>query len=154
VESEAVPLESTAAPKTSGPQAEASAEKPESVPPPPPAPPALPETAESGLPAPPAPPEETEAGPQLVQESVVLPVYPEEARDAGVQGRVLLEVLIKADGSVTDVVVKEGVAGHPELDRSAVDAVAQWKFQPATIDGNPVDSSVTIPIQFRLDDKK
>jgi TonB family protein len=124
------------------------------VPPSPPAPPELDETAEAEPPAPPAPLEKVEAGPQLLQESVVLPVYPEEARKAGVQGRVVLEVLVKADGSVVGVVVKESVAGYPELERKAIEAVREWRFQPATINGNPVDSSVDIPIEFRLESKK
>ena len=126
----------------------------EPLPPAPPAPPPQAETAEAEPPAPPAPLEKVESGPQLLQESVVLPVYPEEARKAGVQGRVVLEVLVKADGSVVGVVVKESVAGYPELERKAIEAVREWRFQPATINGNPVDSSVDIPIEFRLESKK
>lgn len=153
-------VKSTTSSETLGSETGEAPETPESLPPAPPAPAALAESVESELivpPAPPAPqasPEKVEAGPQLLQESVVLPIYPEEARRAGVQGRVLLEALVRADGSVVGVVVKESVAGYPELDRKAVEAVAQWRFQPATINGNPVDSSVEIPIEFRLDSKR
>jgi protein TonB len=160
VQSVTAQVKSTTSSETQGSETGEDPETPESLPPAPPAPPALAESVESELfvppapPAPPASPEKVEAGPQLLQESVVLPVYPEEARRAGVQGRVLLEALVRADGSVVGVVVKESVAGYPELDRKAVEAVAQWRFQPATINGNPVDSSVEIPIEFRLDSKK
>ncbi len=115
----------------------------------PPAPPAPPEA-----PAEPQLPEGVQTAPRLVADEVVLPEYPEAARKAGVQGRVLLEVLVKADGSATGVVVREGIPGHPELDRAAVDAVMKWEFKPATSEGVPVDMAVIVPIEFRLDDSE
>jgi TonB family protein len=99
-------------------------------------------------------PKEVETPPAIIPDRCPLPEYPNEARSAGVEGRVLLEVLVSADGSVADAVVKEGIEGHPELDRAAVDALKQWRFQPATSEGVPVDMSILVPLEFRLQSKK
>lgn len=99
-------------------------------------------------------PKDVGVPPAIIDDLCPLPEYPEAARKAGVEGKVLVEVLISADGGVTGAVVKEGIAGHPELDRAAVDAVMQWKFEPATSNGEPVEMSILIPIEFRLDSKK
>jgi protein TonB len=99
-------------------------------------------------------PLETTEPPSIITDLCPLPEYPEAARKAGVEGKVLLEVMVKADGSVVSASVREGIAGHPELDRAAVDAVKQWKFEPATADGVPVDMKINIPIEFRLDSSK
>ncbi|MGE5175675.1 MAG: energy transducer TonB [Hyphomicrobiales bacterium] len=75
------------------------------------------------------------------------PDYPEWAREAGVSGRVLLHVLVGADGAVRRVVVKEGVTGLSEPARAAV---ARWVFRPAKANGHPVAVWVAIPVLFRL----
>lgn len=79
------------------------------------------------------------------------PEYPEEERRAGVEGKTVIEVEVLADGTVGSAQVKQGVPGHPELDRAAVEAVMNWKFEPATRDGKPVGMTVNIPLEFRLD---
>jgi TonB family protein len=84
---------------------------------------------------------------------MVQPKYPEVARKAGAEGKVLLDVLVMADGSVGKVIIKEGVPEFPSLAESAVEAVRQWRFEAGTKDGEPADVQVIIPIQFRLDDK-
>ena len=75
------------------------------------------------------------------------PRYPEFAREAGIEGRVVLKALVGRDGQVLQVVVLEG-------DRSLVDealkAVRVWKFRPARWNGKPVTAWVAIPILFRL----
>jgi len=92
--------------------------------------------------------------PRILPESYVAPVYPEDARKAGVEGRVLVEVLVTEDGAPAKVSVKQGVDGYPSMGKSAVDAVRQWRFEPATRDGEPSDIEVTVPIEFRLSDKE
>jgi TonB family protein len=64
-----------------------------------------------------------------------------------VHGTVILYAVIHADGSVGDVRVLRGV--DQRLDRYASEAVAQWKFEPATKKGTPVDVEATFQIPFR-----
>ena len=75
------------------------------------------------------------------------PRYPDWAREAGIEGRVLLEALVARDGRVLNVRVKEGEKG---LSEEAVKAVRAWKFRPARWNGKPVAAWVAIPILFRL----
>ncbi len=72
-------------------------------------------------------------------------VYPEAA--AGIEGTVQVRVKIDAQGAVTDAKVI-GDAGNPALEWASVDAVKRWRFQPATRNGVPVASEVTIPFRF------
>ncbi len=91
--------------------------------------------------------------PEMINESIINPVYPEDARKAGISGKVTLEVQVLKDGSVSDIEIVETIADYPSLGRSAVDAVSQWRFKPATKDEKPVDAFVKIPVMFRLDPK-
>jgi len=85
----------------------------------------------------------------------VEPKYPEAARKRGEQGTVHVRVRVGKDGSVSDVKVPEGKGATPDLDRAAVEALRQWKFQPATAKGKPVATYVVVPVKFRLtEDKK
>ncbi len=77
----------------------------------------------------------------------VEPVYPEELRLARVQGIVILSALIDTNGKVTGAHVLKPLAG---LEDAAMDAVKQWRFQPATLDGKPVTVLFNLTIQFRL----
>ncbi|MEZ4648734.1 MAG: TonB family protein [Candidatus Eisenbacteria bacterium] len=80
----------------------------------------------------------------------VAPAYPELARLAGAEGRVVLEVWIDATGRVSDVrIAKSDVPAT--LERAALDAMRQWIFSPAKQGGNPVAVRVHVPIEFRLD---
>jgi TonB family protein len=74
--------------------------------------------------------------------------YTEEARRRGVQGEVLLEIVVRRDGSVGDVRLMQGL-GYG-LDRQAIDAVRQWRFAPARRFGSPVDVLVEVAVEFRL----
>jgi TonB family protein len=78
----------------------------------------------------------------------VEPEYSEEARAAKVEGDVYLNAVVKADGSFTDVKVDLGV-GYG-LDEKAIEAIEQWQATPATQDGEAVDSTVKITVNFRL----
>ena len=77
-----------------------------------------------------------------------IPVYPKKAKDSRVQGTVKLLVRIGTDGSVKSVTVLEG---PKELVDSAVDAVKQWKYEPATMpDGSPAEAEFPLNVNFEL----
>jgi len=80
-----------------------------------------------------------------------LPPYPLVARRLGMEGVVLLEVVVAPDGHAADVRVAKS-SGYPALDASAVATVRdRWRFVPARRDGVPVESRVTVPIRFKLE---
>jgi protein TonB len=76
------------------------------------------------------------------------PGYPEAARKARMEGVVILEAIITADGSVQDVKVLKSV--NPLLDASAVRAVQQWRYRPATLNGRAVRVYLTVTVTFNL----
>lgn len=73
------------------------------------------------------------------------PVYPALARSAGIRGVVILEATIGLDGDVSAVRVLRSV---PLLDEAAMDAVRQWRFAPALLNGEPVAVVMTVTINF------
>ncbi|MGH9544062.1 MAG: TonB family protein [Terriglobales bacterium] len=77
----------------------------------------------------------------------VQPHYPEEARQQGVQGSVMLTALVGVDGSVQEVKV---MSGNPQLAQAATDAVRQWRFQPRLLRGQPARFESRITIHFLL----
>lgn len=81
----------------------------------------------------------------------VQPEYPAAAYRAREEGTVLLGVQVGADGQVAGVDVIDR-SGNRELDRAAVEAVRQWRFNPAVRDGEKVEATVNVPITFRIDD--
>ena len=74
--------------------------------------------------------------------------YPEDARRRGITGDVVLEIVVRRDGSVGDVKVVEGLDGG--LSERAVQAVRQWRFAPARRLGAPVDVIVEVAVEFKL----
>jgi periplasmic protein TonB len=76
------------------------------------------------------------------------PEYSEEARKAKYQGTVLLWLIVGADGKPRDIRVQHSLGMG--LDERAIDAVRQWKFEPAMKDGQPVAVQVNIEVSFRL----
>jgi len=87
-------------------------------------------------------------GPRIKHE--VKADYTREARDAGIQGTVVLDTEVLADGTVGDVQVARSLDTKYGLDDQAVKAVKQWIFYPGTVDGKPVTVRVDIEIEFRL----
>ena len=75
------------------------------------------------------------------------PVYPEWAREAGVEGKVLLRVLVGKDGHPKKVIATGGVRA---LGEDAARAVVRWTFHPALSNGNPIEVWVEVPVVFRL----
>lgn len=77
----------------------------------------------------------------------VQPAYPEFAREAQIQGKVVLHVLIGKDGRVKKVKVMRGVTG---LNEAAVDAIKKWVFKPALSNNKPVAVWVEVPLDFHF----
>jgi protein TonB len=77
--------------------------------------------------------------------SFVQPTYPPLARQARIQGVVILDAVIAKDGSVDELKV---ISGHPLLTGAAIDAVKQWKYKPTTLNGEPVEVQTTITVTF------
>jgi protein TonB len=75
------------------------------------------------------------------------PGYPPWAREAGIEGRVVLHALVGRDGRVTRITVLRDVEG---LTDAAREAIARWLFHPALSGKNPVPVWVEIPIEFKL----
>jgi TonB family protein len=78
--------------------------------------------------------------------STPAPEYPAELVDTGLSGKAIIEAVIKADGSVTDAVVKS--ADQPAFGAAAVAAIAHWRFAPGTNDGVATDRKVSLPFKF------
>jgi protein TonB len=78
--------------------------------------------------------------------SSVAPIYPAVAKNQHVSGNVLIDALIDATGHVTTM---KAISGPPLLQQAAKDAIHQWKYQPATLDGKPVPMHLTVTLQFR-----
>ncbi len=78
-----------------------------------------------------------------------LPLYTEEARKGRVEGIVLLQAIIRKDGTVDSFKVIRGL-GYG-LDESAINTIAtKWRFKPGTLNGQPVDVQANIEVSFRL----
>ena len=77
------------------------------------------------------------------------PEYTEDARKAGINGNVMLALTVDANGVVHDIRILKPL-GHG-LDEKALEAVQQWKWEPALEDGKPVESKFAIEVDFRTD---
>ncbi len=103
-----------------------------------------------GLPDAPPPPTAVRVGGQIKEPKKlknVAPVYPDIAKQARVQGIVILECTISPQGKVTDVKILRGI---PLLDAAAVDAVKQWVYSPTLLNGVPVPVIMTVTVNFKL----
>ncbi|MFN7965753.1 MAG: energy transducer TonB [Acidobacteriota bacterium] len=83
--------------------------------------------------------------PEVIQK--VEPDYPLDAREQRLEGKVILQIVVREDGSVTDVKVLRSIE---LLDQAAVEAVRQWRYKPAMKAGRPVPAYVTVTVNFRL----
>ena len=86
--------------------------------------------------------------PQLIRE--VKPAYTSDAMRAKVQGTVLVQCIVKQDGSVGDVEVLRSLDPTFGLDQEAIKAAKQWRFRPGTRFGEPVPVQITIELTFTL----
>jgi len=107
----------------------------ETVAPPPPPPPPTPVRLRAGI-----------EPPQRIGN--VAPAYPLAARLAKTSGIVILEAIIDSEGAVQSVKVLRSVL---LLDQAAVDAVRQWRFTPARLNGVAIPVVMTVTVEFKLD---
>src|SRR5438270_10448451 len=77
----------------------------------------------------------------------VQPAYPPLARQARIQGQVVLQAEISKDGSIQNLRL---ISGHPMLAPAALDAVKQWKYKPYFLNGEPVEVETQITVIFSL----
>jgi TonB family protein len=76
-----------------------------------------------------------------------IPVYPALAITARVQGTVLVRAVVTTEGALDQL---EAVKGHPLLIEAALDCVRQWRYRPAMLNGQAIESVVTITVNFVL----
>jgi protein TonB len=103
-----------------------------------------------GLPDTPPPVQAVRVGGQIKEPKKlknVPPTYPDIAKQARVQGVVILGCTISPQGKVTDVKVLRGI---PLLDQAAIDAVKQWVYTPTLLNGVPVPVIMTVTVNFKL----
>lgn len=105
----------------------------------------------SGTPASPAVPRRIRVGgnvvaPQLI--SKIPPIYPEPAREKGIEGPVLLDAVISIEGKILSL--KAVTTADPDLAAAAMTAVRQWLYQPMLLNGQPVEAVTTITVDFKL----
>ncbi len=77
----------------------------------------------------------------------VLPVYPPIAREARVQGTVVLEAIISKQGTIENLRV---VSGPAMLQQSALNAVSAWRYRPFLLNGEPVAVETTVNVVFNM----
>ena len=77
----------------------------------------------------------------------VAPIYPPAARSSGVQGEVVVDTTIDKTGKVVKMHV---VSGPLMLRESALDSLKRWKYEPSSLNGEPVEVQMQITIKFRL----
>ncbi|MGE5206888.1 MAG: energy transducer TonB [Chlamydiota bacterium] len=100
-------------------------------------------------------PKPSNTGPLRVSQGVaegflvheVKPVYPPLARQARIQGAVMLEAIIGKDGRIENLRL---VSGHPMLAPAAIEAVRQWRYRPYRLNGEPVEVETEITVNFVL----
>jgi len=103
-----------------------------------------------GLPDAPPPPQAVRVGGQIKEPKKVkdvLPAYPDIAKQARVQGVVILECTISPQGRVSEAKILRGI---PLLNESALTAVKQWVYSPTLLNGVPVPVIMTVTVNFRL----
>jgi|HubBroStandDraft_5_1064220.scaffolds.fasta_scaffold50876_2 TonB family protein len=91
--------------------------------------------------------DKTQMASQMIKK--VSPVYPPLARQARIQGQVVLKVEITKSGDVENIQL---VSGHPMLAPSAIEAVKQWKYRPYLVNGEPVNVQTEVTVNFTLAD--
>jgi len=77
----------------------------------------------------------------------VQPNYPPLARQARIQGTVVLQAQISKDGSIINLQL---ISGHPMLAPAAIEAVKQWKYKPYLLNGEPVEVETQVQVNFTL----
>jgi protein TonB len=86
--------------------------------------------------------------PRLKKE--VRPQYTQEAKDAHIQGTVVVDCVVLDSGKVSNVTISRSLDPTYGLDKQAVKAAEQWEFEPGTKDGKPVAVRISIELTFTL----
>ena len=98
----------------------------------------------------PSPPP-VEVPPETVQNQYLIkrvaPIYPPLARQARIQGTVMLRIVISKSGDIAELNL---ISGHPMLAPAAIDAVRQWKYHPKEQNGEPVEVETNVQVNFAL----
>ncbi len=76
--------------------------------------------------------------------------YPNELREAGVEGKVVLAGIVGVDGLIEEGSVEVMSSTHADFEQSAIQALRDSRFEPGVVDGEAVRVRVEVPIQFRL----
>ncbi len=77
----------------------------------------------------------------------VPPTYPPLARQARIQGTVILQAMISKEGTIENLQL---ISGHPMLAPAAIEAVKQWKYKPYLLNGEPVEVETQVQVNFTL----
>jgi protein TonB len=77
----------------------------------------------------------------------VQPAYPPLARQARIQGTVVLQAQISKAGDIENLQL---ISGHPMLAPAAIEAVKQWKYRPYLLNGEPVEVETQVQVNFTL----
>lgn len=85
--------------------------------------------------------------PKLAPRRLDVPQYPDTAQSSGIDGAVLIEVSLDESGRTIDMRVLRSI---PILEEAALEAVRNWHYDPALVDGHPVPTRVTVTIAFSL----
>jgi protein TonB len=88
--------------------------------------------------------------PSIIAESKVEPDYPEIARRSRVESRVILEAVIRSDGTVAEVTVLQCTRPGLGFEEEAIEAIRQWRYEPGRQNGVPVDVYFTVVVEFVL----
>jgi TonB family protein len=98
-------------------------------------------------------PESLHISPEAMQGLLIektAPDYPPLARQARIEGTVVLDAKISKDGSIVKISL---VSGHPMLAPAAIRAVRQWRYKPYVLNGEPVEIETTVKVNFKLSEK-
>ena len=99
---------------------------------------------------PPTPPRQPTRVSRMMEGNLVLrvqPLYPPLAKQARIQGQVVLRAMISRDGMIGNLQV---LSGHPMLTQAAIDAVKQWRYRPYFLNGEAVEVETQITVNFVL----
>jgi len=107
-----------------------------------------------GVMYPPPPPSEPQLRAELWPESAMIsktePEYTEEARRAGIEGTVMLSVIVDEEGGAASMKVIDSALKPTGLEESALEATKTWRFQPRILNGQPVAVPLLVQVNFRL----
>lgn len=84
-----------------------------------------------------------------IEEMIKNVVYPASAKEAGIEGKVLVKAVIDEQGNVAEASIIKSV--NDDCDKAAMDAIKKTKFTLGIKDNKPIKAEVTIPIMFKLD---